>query len=104
MDTQTIVAGLGSFVTFAAGLGAFLKVFIMGRIEDLKSDVKELKTDVRSVVGKLEECNEQHAAALQRAARAESALMIVGRELSPSVRDKVTQALESDPPDARASR
>lgn len=104
MPTETIVTIIGSVGTIAAGFGAFLKVFIMGRIDDLKSDVKELKGNVAVVVSKLEECQEDHAVSRERAARAESALMIVGRELSPSVREKVTQALEADVPDPPSSR
>ena len=94
MPTETIVTIIGSVGTIAAGFGAFLKVFIMGRIDDLKSDVKELKGNVAVVVSKLEECQEDHAVSRERAARAESALSIVGRELRPEVQEKIRSLLD----------
>lgn len=97
MPDETLLTIAGSFGTFAAGFGAFLKLFIMGRIDDLKNDVKELKGNVSLVVSKLEECQEDHALARERAARAESALSIVGRELRPEVQEKIRSLLDDAP-------
>ena len=84
-------------LTMLGASGAFLKFLVMDHIADLKADVKDLKTNVSSLVVKLEDCNEQHTAALERAARAEAALSIVGRELRPEVQEKIRSLLDDAP-------
>ena len=88
-------------LTMLGASGAFLKFLVMDHIADLKADVKDLKTNVSSLEVKLEDCNEQHTAALERAARAEAALKIVGEELRPSVQEKVARALGTEPQGGR---
>lgn len=88
-------------LTMLGASGAFLKFIVMDHIADLKADVKDLKTNVSSLVVKLEDCNEHHTAALERAARAEAALKIVGEELRPSVQEKVARALGTEPQGGR---
>jgi septal ring factor EnvC (AmiA/AmiB activator) len=85
----------GAVLTAAAAIAAFTKFLVVDRINDLKTDVKELKSSVATVVGKLEECQEEHAQAREKVARLEATTEVLAKHQPPKVQTEAREAADN---------
>ena len=92
MSTEVITAIVTIVTTLGAAISGVAGKLIFGRIDDLKADVKELKANVSTVVGKLEECQEEHAQARETVARLEAKTEAIAKAQPPNVQAEVRAA------------
>lgn len=92
VSNEMLTAVAGGAGVAGATVTTFVSKLIFGRIDDMKSDIKYLKEQVETVVGKLEECQEEHAKSREKVASLEATISVLAKHSTKDIQSEARAA------------
>lgn len=92
VSNELITTAIGGAGVAGAAVTTFVSKLIFGRIDDMKADISELKKQVDKAFGKLEECQEEHAASREKVAALEATISVLAKHSTKDIQSEAREA------------